>query len=283
MVKRFDRSVEDVGNILALEHLNLTVPDQSIAARFYVSGLGFTRDPYVDFGVLNFNNMWVNVGDQQFHLPEGKAQRFRGHIGVAVPDLEQLRWRLERVGKSLEGTQFAWAVHDDHIGVTCPWGNLIRCHAPDASMVLGIRYLDMEVPPGTTPGIARFYRDVFATPATDANGVTQVQLGTNQTLRFIESDAATRDYDGHHIAIYVADFSAAHDWLDERTLVTEETDQHQYRFQAIVDPKGTNAAPVQLEHEVRSLKHPMYARNLVNRNSGQTFFTFRRGREAFVP
>ncbi len=82
MARKFDRGVEDVGNILALEHLNLTVPDQATAALFYVSGLGFTRDPYVDFGVFNFNNMWVNVGDQQFHLPQGKAQHFRGTIGL---------------------------------------------------------------------------------------------------------------------------------------------------------------------------------------------------------
>src|SRR5262249_15644386 len=93
--KTLDRAVENVGNILALEHLNLTVPDQNTAAMFYVSGLGFTRDPYVDFGVFNFNNMWVNVGDQQFHLPQGKAQVFRGVIGLIVPDLDQLRWRLE--------------------------------------------------------------------------------------------------------------------------------------------------------------------------------------------
>ena len=33
-------------------------------------------------------------------------------------------------------------------------------------MTLGIRYLDMDVPPGAAAGIANFYRDVFATPAT---------------------------------------------------------------------------------------------------------------------
>ena len=31
---------------MGLEHLNLTVPDQQLAIRFYISGLGFTRDPY---------------------------------------------------------------------------------------------------------------------------------------------------------------------------------------------------------------------------------------------
>jgi hypothetical protein len=282
MAGKYDRSVENVGNILALEHLNLTVPNHAVAAQFYVSALGLTRDPYVDFGVLNFNNMWINAGDQQFHLPEGKPQRFRGHIGLVVPDLDQLRWRLDQVGKSLKDTEFGWEVYDDHIGVTCPWGNQLRCHAPDAGMALGIRYLDMDVPPGAAAPIARFYQQVFATPACATNGTTEVRIGTNQTLRFIETDLEIPDYDGHHIAIYVADFSAAHSWLDARSLVSEESDQHQYRFQALVDPASA-AACAELEHEVRSLKHPQYGRRLVNRNSGQTFFTFHRGREAFVP
>jgi catechol-2,3-dioxygenase len=280
--RSFDRAVEDVGNILALEHLNLTVPDQNTAAMFYVSGLGFTRDPYVDFGVFNFNNMWVNVGDQQFHLPQGKAQKFRGVIGLVVPDLDQLRWRLEQVGRALKDTQFAWRTFGDCVAMTCPWGNQIRCHAPDGAMSLGIRYLDMDVPRGAAAGVARFYREIFATPAAHANGRAEVQIGTNQTLRFVETDNVA-DYDGHHVAIYVANFSAAHDWLAAKSLVTEESDQHQYRFQAIVDPNGGNEKLCEIEHEVRSMKHPMWGRNLTNRNAGQTFLTFRRGREAFVP
>ena len=43
-------------------------------------------------------------------------------------------------------------------------------------------------------------------------------------------------YDGHHIAVYVADFSGPHDRLAERGLISEESDQYQYRFQAIFDP-----------------------------------------------
>ncbi|MDE0443367.1 MAG: hypothetical protein OXL38_14760, partial [Gammaproteobacteria bacterium] len=64
MAKRvFDRAEEDFGNVLNMEHINLTVPDQQVAALFYVSGLGFTRDPFIDFGTFN---MWINVGEQQF-------------------------------------------------------------------------------------------------------------------------------------------------------------------------------------------------------------------------
>ena len=83
----FDRSKEDVGNVQLLEHVNVTVPDQGLAAMFYVTGLGFTRDPYIDFGTFN---MWVNLGDQQFHLPVSKPQVVRGHVGVVVPELEGL-------------------------------------------------------------------------------------------------------------------------------------------------------------------------------------------------
>jgi len=53
-------SEEDVGNIVALEHVNVQVPDQSTALLFYVVGLGLTRDPYLTVGL---NNMWVNVGE----------------------------------------------------------------------------------------------------------------------------------------------------------------------------------------------------------------------------
>jgi hypothetical protein len=130
--------------------------------------------------------------------------------------------------------------------------------------------------------LAHFYQQVFATPACSTDGVTEVRIGTNQTLRFVEKDGAIPAYDGHHIAVYCANFSEAHDWLETRTLITEESDQHQYRFQALVDP--ANAAVLsELEHEVRSLRHPQWGRRLVNRNAGQTFMTFHRGREAFVP
>ena len=41
----FDRSAEDLGNIVELGHVNVTVPDQTKATAFYLMGLGLTRDP----------------------------------------------------------------------------------------------------------------------------------------------------------------------------------------------------------------------------------------------
>src|SRR5437773_1395589 len=42
----FDRSAEDIGNIILLEHVNVKIPDQVVATNFYVTALGLTRDPY---------------------------------------------------------------------------------------------------------------------------------------------------------------------------------------------------------------------------------------------
>ena len=107
-------------------------------------------------------------------------------------------------------------------------------------------------------------------------------MGYNQELRFTETDEPIADYDGHHIAVYVANFSGPHGFLNERDLITEESDQTQYRFQAIVDP-DTGETLTELEHEVRSLSHAMYHRNLVNRNPAVNFFTYRKGNEIFTP
>ena len=283
--KEFDRSVEDIGNILNMEHINLTVPDQQVAALFYVSGLGFTRDPYIDFGTFN---MWINAGEQQFHLPKNTAQKFRGHIAVVVPDLEDLKRRFKFIAKPMEGTQFAWEERADHIAVTCPWGNDIRVFGPNqqGDMSLGIPYAVMDVAPGTAEGIVRFYETVFQTPAEtvkDNEGTRAVvTMGTNQRFIFKETDEKIDDYDGHHIAIYVSNFSKPHGYLAENDLITEESDQHQYRFQRVVDlDSGETLA--EIEHEVRSLKHPMFKRNLVNRNPAQSFFNYRSGRDGFVP
>src|SRR5215207_2669208 len=123
--RRFDRTTEDVGNIVKLEHVNVTMPDQRLATLYYISALGLTRDPYLMTGV---DNMWVNVGESQFHLPTKEPQVFRGCIGLVVPDLDALLARLRRVSGLLEGTRFSFAEHGDHLDTTCPWGNRIRCH-----------------------------------------------------------------------------------------------------------------------------------------------------------
>src|SRR3989449_9649332 len=89
--EKFDRSSQDVGNILALEHVNVRIPDQGLATLFYIVGLGLTRDPYLMVGT---DNMWANAGQQQFHLPTARPQVLRGCAGLGVPDLEALKTTL---------------------------------------------------------------------------------------------------------------------------------------------------------------------------------------------
>ena len=273
-----DRATEDVGNIVALEHVNIRVPDQRLATLFYISGLGLTRDPYLMTGVTN---MWVNVGRGQFHLPTGEAQVLRGRIGLVLPDLDTLEGRLAALRVPLDGTRFDFSLAESHVDVTCPWGNRIRCHAPDTrfgAVALAMPYLEFDVPEGAAEGIARFYDAVMNAPAVVEAGTARVAAGAGQTLVFRESEAAPAPYDDHHIQIYVADFSGPHGRLSERGLITEESNRYQYRFKDIVDP-ASGAVLFTVEHEVRSMTHPLHARPLVNRDPDQTNQAFAAGHE----
>jgi hypothetical protein len=279
-------SGEDVGNIIALEHINVQVPDQPTAILFYVVGMGFTRDPYLTVGL---NNMWINVGEQQFHLPTRKAQVIDGHIGVVVPNLDALASRLESVSGALKETRFSFQRNADHIAVTCPWGNHYRCYESDPAfgdMALGIPYVEFSVKRGTMKSIVAFYQAAFAAPASiesDAAGLFgRVKIGRAQCLIFRESSEPVAEYDGHHIAVYVANFSGPYDYLNGRGLISEDVRNHQFRFKDIIDPE-TGKTIFLLEHEVRSLRHPMYHRPFVNRDPMQSQRAYYRGRDSFVP
>jgi hypothetical protein len=109
-----------------------------------------------------------------------------------------------------------------------------------------------------------------------------VKIGNRQELIFRETSGEIPAYDGHHIAVYIVNFSGPHAHLKQNGLVTEESSDIQYRFQDIVDPE-TKKVLFTIEHEVRCLPHPMFLRPLVNRNPGQRQATYQRGRDAFVP
>ena len=278
----YDRTTEDLGNLVAMDHLDLTVDDQPQATLFYITGLGLTRDPYMSVGL---ENMWVNAGRQQFHLPTRSttAQVVRGRIGFVTPDLEQLRERLERIRPRLDGTNFACVAEDGYLLVTCPWGNRFDCvGAGDVFRArLGVPYVEFNVPAGAAKGIVAFYDQVLGAKAELRPGgrlAAVVRAGYDQSLVFIENPAEWRPYDGHHVAVYVTDFSAAHTELERRGLVTEESDAHQFRFKDIVDPE-TGDVLYELEHEVRSLGHPMFGRPLVNRDPSVTLLNYARGAE----
>src|SRR5215469_5161018 len=76
--KQYDRAAQDIGNIVNLGHVNVCISDQQSATHYYVTGLGLTRDPFLNTGA---GNMWINVGVSQFHLPTNTPEILRGVIG----------------------------------------------------------------------------------------------------------------------------------------------------------------------------------------------------------
>jgi predicted enzyme related to lactoylglutathione lyase len=272
MTPQFDRTAEDLGNIVELGHVNVTVPDQSKATAFYLMGLGLTRDPYLMAGL---ENMWVNVGRGQFHLPSRSTpQVVRGTTALLMPDLDALLKRLQYAQQYLEGTHFSFREAGDTVEATCPWGNRIRVHSPDpgrfGAMRVGMPYVEFDIPAGTDlAAIAKFYTDIMGAIAgvgsDDRGPYTWANTSAESKVIYRETTASLPEYDGHHIQITLADFSGPHKKLLERGLISEESDQHQYRFLDIVDV-DSNKPLFRIEHETRSMRHPMFNRVFVNRN-----------------
>jgi hypothetical protein len=123
-------------------------------------------------------------------------------------------------------------------------------------------------------------------PSTTESGeqgtLGRVKIGRNQSLVFRETKEPLVPYDGHHIAIYVANFSRAYSYLKDRGLISEDVRNHQYRFKEIIDPDNGSCVFL-VEHEVRSLHHPMFHRFFVNRDPAQTQREYRRERDALIP
>lgn len=283
MAKTYDRSAEDFGNITGLEHTNVTVPDQLTATVFYITGMAFTRDPYMVAGTWN---MWVNIGRNQIHLPvDPNPQVLRGHTGLVVPSLDYQVKSLEAVKDDLAGTKFDYDRGNDRLDVICPWGNEYRCYEPKAEygpINLGMPYVEFDVPEGTADGIARFYEQTFGGPSTveKSNGsqAAHVNVGYHQRLIFRETKDALPEFDGHHFQIYLADFSGPHKKLLDLGVISEESNQYQYRVVDIVDPDNGDKL-FEVEHEVRSMSHPLYGRPFINRNPIQTNRNYQPGHD----
>src|SRR5262249_6604963 len=225
------------------------------------------------------------VGRSQFHLPTGKAQVLRGHTGIVIEGREALLTRLAKVRPKLADTRFDFHEHNDYVEASCPWGNRIRCYEPDTArfgrVTLGIPYVEFDVPTGSAEGICRFYREVIDAPSALTNGdgtVARVKVGKDQHLLFRETDRPLPAFDEHHVQIYIVNFSQPHRRLSERNLITIEDNQYQYRFRDIID-LASGKVLFTVEHEVRSLTHPMFLRALVNRNPAQTNRNYAHGHD----
>jgi hypothetical protein len=161
----------------------------------------------------------------------------------------------------------------------------LRLHPPQEKfprLTLGMPYVEFPVRQGTADGIARFYKEIIGAPScvvSNGSVAAEVGVGTSQKLIFRETNEPLDPYDGHHIAVYIADFSGPHKKMLERGIVSEESNPYQYRFVDIVDP-DTGKVLFEIEHEVRCVTHPMYRRPLINRNPVQRQPTYVSGLDA---
>ena len=171
---------------------------------------------------------------------------------------------------------------------SCPWGNRVRCYEPDAErfgrISLGIPYVEFDVPVGTAKAFAastpRSWR-CRPNSKTATAPRAHVKVGKDQYLQFRETDRPQPEFDGHHVQIYITNFSGPYRKLLERNLVSQEDNPYQYRFKDIVDlDSGKHLFTV--EHEVRSATHPMFMRPLVNRNPAETNRTYAPGHEQWA-
>ncbi len=281
--KQYDRSTQDLGNIVNLGHVNVCITDQHWATHYYVTGLGLTRDPFLNTGA---RLMWINVGTAQFHLPMGQPDVLRGVTGLVVPDRAALLERLTQVRKLLEGSKFDFRESNDCVETVCPWGNRINVHAPDASrfgrIVLGMPYIEFDVRPGTATRIARFYREVMGALATVVeNGsgpkarVRSARSNTGISARPTRPSSRTTGIMPRSISPISPRPMRS---LNELGLISMEVNDHEYRFKNIVD-LDTREVLFTVEHEVRSQTHPLYGRPLINRNPAQSNRDYKPGHD----
>jgi hypothetical protein len=187
--------------------------------------------------------------------------------------------------------------------VSCPWGNRFVCAEAREGRGprLGISTLEIDVAPGSAAGIARFYAEVLGAPTrlevssegsraavsavVEMGGLLPVpgqdDVAISQQLCFVETTRSLPAYDGHHVQIYLADAAGPYERCQALGLVTRQASRTDWRFVRIVDPVDGRVLH-ELEHEIRDLAHPLFARPLVNRNPAQRLAGYRPGSDALI-
>ncbi len=266
MPSKYDN--RELGTFAHFEHVNYRVPDHHLATIFFMEGLGFTRDPTRMVGV---RNMWVNAGQQQFHLPIGEAAPFAGEVGITVPKLSQTLRDLKAAGRKLKGSRFAVDREGSTLRIVSPWGHVLRAHEAgelSGRLAQAIPYVRFAVPAGSADTIGQFYREVLSVPVTltgrrHARTAT-VTVGVNQAFHFEDTRDLELAAHPNHVAVYITGYRSIYDRLKRQKLLMAPDRNEQFRFAKMADP-DTGEVVFEFEHEMRSLHHPDYLKPLINR------------------
>lgn len=292
----------------ALEHVNLNAGLSWRDDAFWFEMLRCSSDPRAS-SILEATNQgrtekgdplmggltWVNVGLQQFHLPTGDElettaeQTLRGEIVLSWPadKFEGLQQRLRNNGYYMTDdgrvvgpskNRFVFEVGEKAYGPVEDAGQDVRDMLPGGpSEGLGIRAVRFDVRPHTAERICTFYETIFAANSTailwrdSVNRTCVVDVGFGQALEFRETTMPLDDYNGEHIALYIADgdiFKESYFRAKDHDLVFHSRRSphivyatyddvmrvDEFRFKRIIDLR-TNETLHELEHEIRSLSH----------------------------
>jgi len=262
----------EIGRILHMDHVNFETPDHEMATIFYMNGLGFTRDPYRR---ADEQNLGVNVGRQQLHLPKRgeRTPPFCGIVGLVVPDIDGIKQRfklLNKLGK-FEGTPYDWIEEDNSVLITSPFGYRLRLHSHgniEFSKPLGIAYVEVPVPLGKAVRIGNFYKQIIGAPVkfSEEGGTKSaiVTVGPHQEIKFIERELENYDTYTMHISYHVTHYNELRQKLKEYDSLMGIGEGEAFFFNKIFDP-DTGEILIMVQNEVRSVYHPDYMRPLVNR------------------
>ena len=254
----FDRSAEDLGNIVEFGHVNITVPGPAPG-----DGVLHHR-PRADPRPVPDDRGGEHVGQCRPRAVPSAGRRGAGGAWrdrARVADLEALLAGSRGCGSGCKATRFAFRENAYVVEVTCP-GGTVRCHAPGTPGSARSRWgcpMSSSRPGGASRGSLRFYRDILgalsATAEDEGGAVCSCRRRRRHALIF-----RRRMLRCPHTMATTSRFIVAGLFRPPSATVgaganTEESDQHQYRFQDIVDP-GQPRVLFTVEHEVRSMKHP---------------------------
>ena len=263
----------EIGGILHLEHFNFEMLEHDMATIFFMNGLGLTRDPYRR---VDENNMGVNIGLQQFHLPcrLRETPPFFGEIGLIVPDLQVIRTRLgrlEQMGK-FEGTAYQiTSFAENKLQIISPWGiSMILWKAgilPFQSQ-LGLAYVDIPVEPGSAAALSVFYGKLLKAPfklvSLDSEATAICTVGPHQYLRFRERELKDYNLYDFHVAYYITNYNEARDIAMKNGKLLGEGIGQVCFIDGPFDPDSGRTI-LGFQQEWRSVYHSDFMRPLVNR------------------
>ena len=234
------------------------------------------------------DNMWVNVGRSSFTCRRAASRRCcaaRRRRGARSRRAGEAA--AERAPRSSPRRASRFAEKSEHIEATCPWGNDIRAlRAADRfgehEARHAVRRVDGAAAAPRPASRASTSRDSACKREGRGAAPRIVPVGAQPEADLPRDRRAPPAPTTGTTSRSTSRISPGRTSSSlKRGLITEESNQYQYRFQDIVDPENGTLL-FELEHEVRSLHAPAVRPPVREPQPGAEQRTYVRGLDAFV-